>query len=212
MSNSDPRWRELIFGEGEVITDAVSFKERSHLIIPHTGEENHFLVSFKRDEIRFFVGSTGVSSLKRLEAFFQRVYSASSIETPYLEEKNAEEIYMTNGIRTSLVRDFYSPAFVRGVFDIPISTGLQEMNYKVTVRTGSQHRGKSRFNFVVRLGTTDPVGLSDAAKIVQAEVLNLRRESHWVLKQGRWKTSDILLRNPGNLINFIRIPSERPPA
>lgn len=209
MTVQSVRWRELAFSESEVHTDAVSYREKSHLLLPSEGEVNIFLALISRDSIRFLIGSDGLNSMMRMETFFHRVYSAVSSEPLSEVPQDLDEMVLTNSLKSHFIKDFYSPAFVRGLFDIQAATDLESVRYEVAVRTGKVSRGKYRYNFIIRIGTSDPEGLGEARKLVYREMLNLRRESRWKLRAGKNSTSDDMLSITGNLINFIRIPSEK---
>lgn len=209
MPDSSIRWRELAFSEPDVMTDSVAYREKSHLLLPSKGEINSFLAIMSRDSIRFFIGSDGLNSLTRMEAFFHRVYSAVASEPVSDIKESIESMILTNSLRSHFIRDFYAPSFVRGLFDLQAATDLESVIYEVALRTGVFRNGRYRFNFFIRIGTSDPEGLGEVKKLVFREMLNLRKQSRWKLRTDKYATSDDILRNPGNLINFIRIPSER---
>ena len=208
METDNLRWRELTFRNQEVRTDSVYYLEKSGLLLPAGKAENLFRSSFTKNETRFFIGSDDSVSLRRLDLFFQRVYQTVSSPCDFPELDYGDVLFLSNSIMNRKVRNFYSPSFVRKIFDIIHASDLDRLGYEIAIRTPGPGRTHSRFNFILKIWTDTPDGLGEVRDLIMSAIRDLKKDSKWRFRVGRKRTSTDLLSNPRNLINFLRIPSE----
>ncbi|MCL4341388.1 MAG: hypothetical protein M1431_04765 [Candidatus Thermoplasmatota archaeon] len=208
MKTSKVRWRELMFRSQEVSTDSVYYMEKSGLLLPMRNSENRFLATFSRQETRFFIGSLDGASMRRMDLFFQRVYQTVSAPCSVTED-HVDPIYLSNSILNRRIRNFYHPSFIRTIFDIIHTSELENMNYEVILRSAGLAFGRRRFNFVLKIWTSAPEGLDEIRDLVIAAVREIRTDGKWRFRFDRKSTTTDLLSNSRNMINFLRIPSEK---
>lgn len=209
METSKILWRELMFRNQEVSTDSVYYMEKSGLLLPLKNSENRFLATFSRQETRFFIGSLDSVSMRRMDLFFQRVYQTVSAPCNVPEDAADDSIHLTNSILNRRIRNFYYPSFIRTIFDIIHTSELENMTYEVILRSAGMSFGRRRFNFVLKIWTSAPEGLDEIRDLVITAVREIRTDGKWRFRFDRKSTSTDLLSNSRNMINFLRIPSEK---
>ena len=198
-----------MFRNQEVATDSVYYMEKSALLLPMKNSENRFLATFSKQETRFFIGSADSVSMRRMDLFFQRVYQTVSSPADVPADNPEESIYLSNSILNRRLKNFYHPSFIRTIFDIIHTSELENMNYEVVLRSAGTAFGKRRFNFVLKLWTSVPEGLGEIRDLVLSAIREIRTDCKWRFMVDRNSTSTDLLSNTRNMINFLRIPSEK---
>lgn len=211
MSEYNRKTREILFPEGDIRTDSLLYREKCQLLIPEPYTQNLFHAITNDVQTRFFISSDSERNLERMETFFSRLYGAIFEDADSILPCFDHSIMLRNSILNFRKKEFYHPRFVRNILDFPSFERSDPISYSVTMRSGhKQKSGTNRFNISVQIGFKSSESLNRFRDVVDAEVRDLKYHTRHRLKVSKnSKMRDNLLVQPFNLINFIRIPSER---
>lgn len=201
---------ELVFTRDRIKTDLMLYKEKSELLIPSPGEENRFHALCTSTITRFFISSTSLESLSRMRFFFYRLYDAIAEETDISFGEYSHRISLTNSTIMHRKVENYYPRFVKNVFELPEVIDDLPFLYTVVIRSSGHLLSKRlSFNFLTMISSTSDDNISKLRNYLTQEIIAMKAEMKWKLKMPRipWMKDDIF-RNPFNLVNFVRIPSE----
>jgi hypothetical protein len=212
MVNGGMRTREILFPNTDIKTDSLLYREKSRLLLPEPRTQNLFLVHSDHYNTRFFLSSESQRNLERMESFFSRLYDTifEDSELPPMEGESSAVI-LRNSFLNFRRKEFYHPAFVRNIFDYTSIDSSAVMRYCVSIRSGtSRMRIADRFNFTVTIGFNSGDVQKKFSDLLGSELKIMRKQAGFRLrKSGAAKMTDNLLSKPFNLINFVRVPSER---
>ncbi len=203
-------YREIKFQEGRIITDALLYREKCHLLLPEPFTQNVFVNIARGGESRILIGSDSSVNLNRMGSFFKGMYNADMRNAP-MGMKPTEFSY-TFLLKKPLFREkeVYYPSLVRNMFDLSSLDSRPVIRYTVAIRSSYGWPAR-RENFGV--GVTLSFDSDNARKLfsplVTKEFRKMGRETGLRIRKGtRRKLWDASLHQPFNLINLIRIPSE----
>lgn len=201
---------EILFPSGQIKTDSLLYREKSHLLIPEAETQNVFAVVAEEFETRFYISSDSMRNLERVQSFFSRLYGAIFEDSDGIEATRSTPIMLKNSLSNVRRGEFYHPRFVRNILDYPSVHKGTGMVYRVTVRAGKQGKlGSPRFNFLVSIGFTSNLSVRKLRDLIRVDTRELRTESRYRIKLTKTpRLRDNLFKYPFNLINFIRVPSE----
>lgn len=203
--------REMLFPDGEIRTDSLLYREKCRLLIPEPFTQNMFLAHCDYYQTRFYVASESARNLDRMEAFFSRLYGAIFQDAGMPQMERVASVVLKNSMRNMRRREFYHPGFVRNILDYTSVDRESSMRYCVSIRSGnSVMRRPGRYNFTIGMGFSNELARRRFSDLLDYELRTLKAESGFSLKRAvRPRMGDNLLSTPFNLINFIRVPSER---
>lgn len=202
------RWEEIISSRGTLKTDPLLYSEKAYLLLPSIGGENRFMVVSSTMSRRFYIASDSLSSMERLRTFFFRVYGMVA-ETSSPPDGYNHHFTLQNSRRNRKIGEFYHPGFLRNIIDVGSLGDDMESMYLVSIRSGHSFKGTTRFNFTARVSFIDAHKLSSTRDILLSEIRQIRKRWKWRFHTGSLRnTSDNILADTTNLINFIRIPAE----
>ncbi len=203
--------REILFPAGEVRTDSMLYREKCRLLLPESYTQNMFFVQSSQFQTRFFIASESTRNLEMMEAFFSRMYGAVFEDSQLPEVGGNNSVILKNSILNLRKKEFYHPGFIRNILDYTAVDRTAVIRYCVSVRSGgSGRRYRGRFNFTVTIGFDSEHTEKKLSDLLSYEMKAMKHISKYYMKKsGRPKMRDNLLSNPFNLINFIRVPSER---
>ncbi len=178
------------------------------MLLPDYRGENRFVIVSTPTARRFFIASNSLRSMERLHSFFFRLYGmVSEASTP--PEGYTCHMVLRNSRKNRKIGEFYHPGFLRNLTDLGSVGQEMESMYMVSIRSGPSFRKNTRFNFTARLSFKDSHNMVSVSDIVASEVRTIRKKHGWKFIGGRvHNSSDNLLSETTNLINFIRIPAE----
>lgn len=205
------RTLEIMFPQGEVRTDALLYREKCRLLLPEPFTQNIFTVISSQTETGFFISSDSDANLERMEAFFSRLYGTLYEEVEQPVDGFQVGITVANSALNLRRREFYHPRFVRNILDYTSVEKGSRMRYSVSIRSGRRTlRNFRKFNFSVSVGFDSPGAAGRFRDMLTDEISILKREAgHRMKTVSRPVFSDSLLSVPFNLINFVRVPSEK---
>ena len=211
MEPGNIRTREILFPEGEIRTDSMLYREKCRLLLPEPYTQNMFYVQGDQYQTRFFLASDSTRNLERMESFFSRIYGSVFEDSPLPEDGAGHSLVLRNSALNLRKKEFYHPGFVRNILDFTSIDRAATMRYCVTIRSGKGLRGNpGRYNFTITVGFNSEQAERKFSDLLAYELKTMRRQSGFSLKRaGKARMRDNLLSIPFNLINFIRIPSER---
>ncbi len=195
-----------------IMTDLLLYRDRSYLLLPSEGDENRFLVHSHDSGVHFFIGSSSLENYNMMEKFFTRIYKC------YIREEEPEII--DSGLSVALVNKRqlrkigfnYFPGFVKNMIYLPSSVPNLSMQYEVIIRSSQSLRKERLYNFASHLKMDYDGGSPGRLKgHIRNEVMRLRKEKKWRLKMkngGKIRFRKDLLREPGFLCNFVRVPED----
>lgn len=203
------RTKELIFSTGEIKTDSMLYRDKAYLLLPEPGTENAFTVLCDEQQTRFFISSSARKNLERLELFFFRIYGTIIEDSPAMH-RYSSSLTIFNSLLNLRTGDFYHPRFIRNILDFPHIDHDIRFSYTVRIRSSNTWRiGRRRYNFFISIGFDSAGDMDRFRDLVANEILSLKESAKWRMRISRSSgIMDNLLRNPFNLINFVRIPSE----
>ena len=203
------RTKELIFSTGEIKTDSMLYRDKAYLLLPEPGTENAFTVLCDEQQTRFFISSSARKNLERLELFFFRIYGTIIEDSPVMH-RYSSSLTIFNSLLNLRTGDFYHPRFIRNILDFPHIDHDIRFSYTVRIRSSNTWRiGRRRYNFFISIGFDSAGDMDRFRDLVANEILSLKESAKWRMRISRSSgILDNLLRNPFNLINFVRIPSE----
>ena len=203
------RTKELIFSTGEIKTDSMLYRDKAYLLLPEPGTENAFTVLCDEQQTRFFISSSARKNLERLELFFFRIYGTIIEDSPAMH-RYSSSLTIFNSLLNLRTGDFYHPRFIRNILDFPHIDHDIRFSYTVRIRSSNTWRiGRRRYNFFISIGFDSAGDMDRFRDLVANEILSLKESAKWRMRISRSSgILDNLLRNPFNLINFVRIPSE----
>lgn len=203
--------REILFPDGDIKTDSMLYREKCRLLVPEPYTQNLFFARSDQYQTRFYIASDSTRNLERMESFFNRVYGSifEDSQLPGIEGENA--VILKNSLLNLRKREFYHPGFVRNILDFTSIDRTATMRYCVSLRSGRAGiRKRGRFNFTIAIGFDSGQAEKKFSDLLGYELKAMRRQAGFLLKKsGSPRMRDNLLSEPFNLINFIRVPSER---
>lgn len=210
MTDAPPA-RELLFPDREVRTDSLLYREKCRLLLPEPYTQNLFYARSDQYQTRFFIASDSGRNLERMESFFLRIYGTIFEDSSLPDNAGGHTVVLKNSIRNIRKGEFYHPGFVRNLLDYTSIDREASISYRVSIRSGQKKKGASgKFNFTVALGFNSVNVERKFSDLLDYEIRAMRREAGYSLRKARInRVGDNLLSNPFNLINFIRVPSER---
>lgn len=203
-------YREIKFQEGSIVTDALLYREKCHLLLPEPFTQNVFVNIARGGESRMLVGSSSMVNLNRMRSFFMSMYNADMREAP-MDMKPTEHSYSFY-LKKPLTREreVYYPGMVRNLFDLSSIDSRPVIKYSVAIRSsqGWPNR-KENFGVSVTLSFDSENAKKLFMPLISRELRNMKRETGLRIRRGgARKVWDASLHLPFNLINLIRIPSE----
>lgn len=211
MYSGSMQTREILFPNASIMTDSLLYKEKARLLLPEPYTQNLFLVQSDLYQTRFFLASESRRNLERMESFFFRLYDTmfEDSELPHME--SASSMVLRNSLLNIRKKEFFHPAFVRNLFDYSSIERNATIRYSVSIRSGKHLlRNTERFNFTITVAFSPDDVRKRFTDLLGSELKAMKRQAGFRMKKStRAKMSDNLLTNPFNLINFVRIPSER---
>lgn len=203
--------KEILFPAGEIRTDSMLYREKCRLLLPESYTQNMFLVQSTQFQTRFFIASESTRNLEMMEAFFSRMYGAVFEDAQLPEVGGNNSVILKNSILNLRKREFYHPGFVRNILDYTAVDRTAVIRYCVSVRSGSSgRRYGGRFNFTVTIGFDSEHTEKKLSDLLSYEMRAMKHISRYYMKRTRRpRMRDNLLSEPFNLINFIRVPSDR---
>ncbi len=211
MEPGSIRTREILFPEGEIRTDSMLYREKCRLLLPEPFTQNMFYVQSDQYQTRFFLASDSTRNLERMESFFSRIYGSVFEDSALPDSGINHALILRNSALNIRKKEFYHPGFVRNLLDYTSIDRSATMRYCVSLRSGKSARGTAgRYNFTITVGFDSEQAKRKFSDLLSYELKTMRRQSGFSLKRaGKPKMRDNLLSMPFNLINFIRVPSER---
>jgi len=204
------RTNELVFTKDKVKTDLMLYKEKAELLIPGVNEENRFHALCSGNTTRFFITSTSLEDLNRMRFFFYRLYDAITEDSDIDFNNFSKRLVLANSRNFKKEREKYYPRFVRNILEFSEMDEERQLLYTVIIRSARNRLLKKiRFNFLIAVSASSTYTLSRIHDYAIQEIASMKSEVQWKLKMPRRVSLvDNLLKNPFNLVNFIRIPSE----
>ncbi len=203
-------YREIKFQDGSIMTDALLYREKCHLLLPEPFTQNVFVNISRGKERRMLIGSSSLVNMNRMKAFFSSMYNADMREAS-MNMKPTEHSY-TFLVKKGPFREkeAYYPGLVRNLFDFSSIDSRPVIRYSVAIRSSKGWTNRKE-NFGV--SATISFDSENAKKLfmplISKELRKLRAETSLRVRKGRSrKVWDASLHLPFNLINLIRIPSE----
>ncbi|MCW6170778.1 MAG: hypothetical protein LVQ96_06365 [Thermoplasmatales archaeon] len=204
------RTNELVFTKDRVKTDLMLYKEKAELLIPKVNEENRFHALCNGNTTRFFITSTSLEDLNRMRFFFYRLYDAITEDADVDFNNFSNRFVLANLRNFRKDREEYYPRFARNLLEFSEMDEETPLLYTVIIRSARTLLLKRvRFNFLVMVSSSSRYGLSRIHGYILQEMIAMKKEAGWKMRTPRTPSLvDNLLKNPFNLVNFIRIPSE----
>lgn len=201
---------QISFPDGDIKTDSLLYREKSHLLVPEPYTQNLYTVIFDEFQTNFYISSDSETNLERLQAFFSRIYDTTFQE---MEEavhgEYSDSVILVNSPRNAKSKEFYHPRFVRNLLDYVSVDRRASIRYTVSVRSGTRvARKPAKFNFNISIGFNSPTSANKFRDLLRNELVELRREAKYRIRpSGKGRFRDNLLSLPFVMINFIRVPS-----
>ncbi len=204
------RTKELIFTKERIKTDAMLYKEKAGLLIPPLNEENRFHALCTSSLTRFFISSTSLEGLDRMKFFFYRLYDAITEDSELPLEKYSSRFVLANSWTIRHEHESYYPRFAKNLFDLPEVMEDVSFLYTVVIRSSKKLLSKRlAFNFMTMISSTSDYNTARLRDYLTQETIAMRGEIKWKLRIPRKPYMvDNALKDPFNLVNFVRIPSE----
>lgn len=203
-------YREIKFQEGGIITDALLYREKCHLLLPEPFTQNVFVNISRGNKNRMLIGSSSMVNMNRMRSFFSRMYNADMREAS-MDMKPTEHSF-SFFLKKPFFREkeVYYPGLVRNLFDFSSIDSRPVIRYTVAIRSsqGWPNR-KENFGVSVTLSFDTENAKKLFMPLIRKELRKLRNETGLRVRKGKArKVWDASLHLPFNLINLIRIPSE----
>lgn len=202
--------REMLFPDGEIRTDSLLYREKCHLLLPDPFTQNLFYSISDELQTRFFVASDSNVNLDRLKSFFQRLYGVNFEGVEQVADPG--EYTAILNLKSPLLREreFYYPGFVRNILDFNSVDRDSTIRYAVSIRSGDRIMSRNRsYGMSISVSFSSENSGRRLSPLISQEQRKLKQETGMKLKNMRGRRmSDVSLKVPFNLINFIRVPAE----
>lgn len=212
MALQKMKWRMLQFNEtSEIGTDLFLYKDRSYLLLPSEGEENRFMAKSDRYDIIYYIGSTSLKNLEMMSSFFQKMYNSSTRDVTDPGKEYRDNIILFNSRFNRRFQEYYHPAFVRNITQMPHHFSDLELSYEVAVRSALIPLNRRRFSFYISIGMDAEENVRDDLILsMKDSVRSIRDEAKWKLVPGKGRSSFRfnMFRKPFALSSFINIPTD----
>lgn len=203
-------FREIRFQEGSIVTDALLYREKSHLLLPEPFTENVFMNVARGSESRLFIGSRSAVNMNRMVSFFRSMYDAATGDASMESDSTGYSVSFYIKKPFLKEKEVYYPGLVRNVFDFSTMESRAVIRYSVSIRSGlSGFTGKENFGVHVSISFDSDSARKLFLPLIQKEIRKMKSETGMRIRKSRSsKIADSSLHLPFNLINLIRIPSE----
>ncbi len=203
--------KEILFPEGEIRTDSLLYREKCNLLLPEPFSQNMFYTVSDELQARFFIASDSHANLDRLQSFFIRLYGATFEDSAPNWEDTGFSIRMKFRAPFLREKEFYHPGFVRNLMDLNSVDRDSKFRYTVSIRSAQKPFFRKRsYGLAVTMSFNSGNARKRLSPLVSQELLTFREETGIrprLLRSGRMRDSNFQL--PFNLINFVRVPSEK---
>lgn len=209
--NAPIKVKEILFPEGEIKTDSLLYREKCTLLLPEPFSQNMFYAISDELQARFFIATDSPANMDRLQSFFVRLYGANFEDTSYRADEPAFSIGIN--FRTPFIgeKEFYHPGFVRNMLDFNSVDRGSTIRYTVSIRSGGKPLLMKRtYGLAITVSFDSENARNRLAPLISQEMLTFREEAGIRPKIVRSRViRDTVFHRPFNLINFIRVPSEK---
>lgn len=211
MGPGNLQTREILFPDGEIKTDSMLYREKCRLLLPEPFTQNLFFVQSDQYRTRFYIASESARNLERMESFFSRIYDSIFEDSEPPAIGGDSTVMLKNSSLNLRKKEFYHPGFVRNILDYTSIDRTASMRYCVSIKSGKNTgRRSGRYNFTITIGFNSEQAERKFSDLLGYELKSMKRQSGFMLKRARIpRMRDNTLSEPFNLINFIRVPSER---
>ncbi len=209
--SSQLKVKEILFPEGEVKTDAMLYKEKSSLLVPEPFSQNIFYSISDELQTRFFIGSDSHANLDRLQSFFTRLYGATFEDSAIKQVEEGFSISLRLKTPLFTEKEFYYPGFVRNILDFNSIDRSSVIRYSVSIMAGEKRLLRPKaYGLSITLTFDSELHKSRLAPLIDQETMKLSKETgiRGKIKKSL-KVRDTGFKNTFNLINFVRVPSEK---
>lgn len=204
-------FREIDFRIEGIETDALLYREKCHLLLPESFSQNLFYAISGKEGTRLFFASDSMVNINRLQSFFSKLYGTSAIEAG--SPPDSFDFPYMMGLKMPLFKEkeFYYPGLVRNLFDYRTIEEDSLIKYTVSLRSGvSKLARRKTFGMSVSLSFDSEASMNRFTPLISSEFENMRRENGVKMKRVKKnRLRDTSLHIPFNLINFIRIPTDK---
>ncbi|WP_393971283.1 hypothetical protein OXIME_001553 [Oxyplasma meridianum] len=204
-------WSTIIFTGRVEKTNPLMFRDRSYMLLPSPGQENIFQVDSIGEMRYFYIGSSSASGLRTMERFYSLMYmcSVEPSSDPGIKQRN---LTFYNSLMNWRRKAFYSPGFMKSLIDIPFFFGNVESSYRISLRSyrNRRRRGLS-YNFTLSVSSNAEIEhMENIESFLGMKMWEIRRDHKWRMKKmsGPKRMNSSILREPYNLVNFMRVPVE----
>lgn len=213
MPIQEMKWRVLAFNDlSDLGTDLFLYKDRSYLLLPSLGEENRFLIRAATDSVNFYIGSSSLKNLDMMSSFFQKMYNSKAEEGRDPSRTRMDNFVLLNSRVNKRFQEYYHPAFVRNIMQMPHHLRGLDLSYEVIIRSSSSPMRRRRFSFYIAIGIDADENIhEDAILAVKENIRSVREEARWkfILEKSEIGTFRFnLLKKPFALSSFVNIPTD----